>query len=144
MKCDRVAVALWRLANGSYFRTRSKTLAVAKSTTVEIANSFCKVLSRYERFIINFLVNRRNPAEAIAKFRKSRNSIIPQAVGVIDATHVPILVLDRDSKLDYFSRKQEYSINIYSVFGNKLEFLSVPIGYPKHKFCEKYTFISNS
>ena len=99
------------LANGNYFIV-SKPLKVGKSTTVEITNSFCEVRSCYEIFIINFPGNRRNPAEAIAKFRKSGNCIIPQAVGVLDATHVPILVLDSDSELDYFSRNQEYSINI--------------------------------
>ena len=64
----RVAVALWRLANGNSFRTTSKTLAVGKSTAVEITNKFCEVLSRYKRFFIKFPVNRRDTAEAIVKF----------------------------------------------------------------------------
>ena len=108
----RVAVALWRFANGNSFRTTSKTLAVGKSTAVEITNKFCEVLSRYKRFFIKFPVNRRDTAEAIVKFRESKNCIIPQAEGVIDVTHVPISAPDTQSKPDYFSRKPEYFVNI--------------------------------
>ena len=56
----RVAVALWRLANGYCFRTTSKTLTVRKSTSLEITNKFYEVESRYERFFIKFLINRRD------------------------------------------------------------------------------------
>ena len=69
----RVAVALWRLANGNSFRRTSKTVAVGKSTAVEITNKFCEVLSRYQRFFIKFRVNRRDTAEVIVKFRESEN-----------------------------------------------------------------------
>ena len=54
----RVAVALWRLASGYYFRTTSKTLAVRKSTSLEITNKFREVESRYERLFIKFPINR--------------------------------------------------------------------------------------
>ena len=86
----RVAVALKRLANGNSFRTTSKTLAVGNSTAVEIINKFCEMLSRYKRFFTKFPVYRRDTAEAIVKFRESENCIIPQALGIIEATHVPI------------------------------------------------------
>ena len=72
------------------------------------------MLSRYERFFIKF-------PEAIVKFRESENCIIPQALGVIDATHVPILSPDIESKPDYFSRKQVYSVNTQAVIGSNLE-----------------------
>ena len=49
---------------------------------------------------------------------------------VIDATHVPILAPDIESKPDYFSGKQEYSVNTQAAIGNNLEFLSVVIDYP--------------
>ena len=48
----------------------------------------------------------------------------------MDATHVPILARDIESKPNYFSRKQEYSVNTPAVIGNNLEFLSVATGYP--------------
>ena len=88
------------------------------------------MISRYETFFIKFPLKRRGTAEAIIKFRESRNCIIFQDLGVIDGTQVPILALDTDSKRDYFSRKKEYSVNTQAVIGNNLEFLSVATGYP--------------
>ena len=64
----------------------SKTLAVRKSTTAEITNKFCEVLSGGERFFIKFPVNRRVTAEAILKFRESENCIIPQAAESLTQT----------------------------------------------------------
>ena len=61
----RVAIALWRLANGNSFRTTSKSLAVGKSAVVEITSKFCELLSLHERFSIMFPVNRRDAAEAV-------------------------------------------------------------------------------
>ena len=109
---------------------QSKTLAVGKSTAVEITNKFREVLSRYERFFIKIPLNRKDTAEAIEKFRESQNCIIHQAVELIDATHVPILVPGTDSKPDYFSRKQVYSVNTQELIGNYFKFLSVANGYP--------------
>ena len=40
-----VAVALWRLANLSSFRTTSKTSAIGKLTALEITNKFCEGLA---------------------------------------------------------------------------------------------------
>ena len=111
-------ISQWRLANGNSFRTTSKTLAAGKSTAVEITDKFWKVLSRYKRFFIKFPVNRRDIAEAIVKIRESENCIIPQALGVIDATLVPILAPDIESKADHFSRKREYSVNTQAVIGS--------------------------
>ena len=88
------------------------------------------MLSRYERFFIKCPVNRSDTDEAIVKFRESENCIIPQALVVIDATHVPNLAPDIESKPDYFSRKQKSSVNTQAVIGSNLEFLSVATGYP--------------
>ena len=86
--------------------------------------------SCYDRFFIKFSINRRDTAEAIVKFGESKNCIIPKALGVINATHVPILASDIESKPDYFSRKQEYSVNTQAVIESNLEFLLVATGYP--------------
>ena len=88
------------------------------------------MLLHYELFFINFQVNRRDTAEAIVKFRESKNCIIPQAEGVIDVTHVPISAPHTQSKPDYFSRKPVYFVNTQAVIGSNLELLSVATGYP--------------
>ncbi|XP_066934341.1 uncharacterized protein [Clytia hemisphaerica] len=126
----RVAVALWRLANGNSFRTVSKTLAVGKSTAVKITNDFCRALIRFGPDFIHFPSNRRETAEAIMKFKEIEQCPIPQALGAIDGTHIQILTPATESKGDYFNRKQRYAVNTQAVIGSNLEFLSVATGYP--------------
>ena len=41
-----VAVALWRLTNVNSYRTINRTLAIAKSTAVEITSAFCEEMRR--------------------------------------------------------------------------------------------------
>ena len=64
----RVAVAIWRLANGNSFRTVSKTMAIGKSTAVEITKELCHELSRLGNISLNFL-----PAEEKQHKRNSRS-----------------------------------------------------------------------
>lgn len=126
----RVAVATWRLANGNSFRTIAKTMAIGKSTAVEITKKFCHELSRLGPHFIRFPVSRRETAEAMLKFKEVENCIIPQALGAIDGTHIPILTPATESKADYFNRKQKHSVNTQAVIGSNLEFISVATGYP--------------
>ena len=126
----RVAVAVWRLANGNSFRTVSKTMAIGKSTAVEITKEFCHELSRLGKHFIKFPSTRRETAEAILKFKEIEKCVIPQAIGAIDGTHIPILTPALDSKGDYFNRKQFYSVNTQAIIVSNLEFISVASGYP--------------
>ena len=126
----RVAVAVWRLANGNSFRTVSKTMAIGKSTAVSITKEFCQGLSQLGPHFIRFPSSRRETAEAILKFREIEKCVIPQAIGAIDGTHVPTLTPALDSKGDYFNRKQRYSVNTQAIIGSNLEFISVATGYP--------------
>ena len=54
---------------------------------------------------------------------------IPQVVGAVDGTHVEILCPDSESRVDYFSRKQKYTINTQAVVGSDLIFLDVVTGF---------------
>ena len=74
-------------------------------------------------------MNRRDTAEGIVKFGESENYYLSSR-GVIVATYVLILLLGTDSKLDYFNRKQGYSVNTQTVIGYNLECPSVATGYP--------------
>ena len=55
---------------------------------------------------------------------------IPQVPGETDGTHIEILTPYSDSKVDYFSRKQRFTVNTQAVIEANLEFLDVAIGYP--------------
>ena len=127
----RVAIALWRLANGNSYRTISKTFGVGKSTSVEITKEFCQTISSRADEFIRFPQSMRETAEAIAKFKDDYNCKIPQVVGAIDATHIHILGPPGESKADYFCRKQHYSMNTQAVVGENLKFIDVATGCPR-------------
>ena len=75
---------------------------------------------------IHFRTNGREAAIAIQKFPESK---IPQVVDVNDDTHIEILCVNSESRVDYFSRKQRYTINTQEVVGANLMFLHIPTGY---------------
>ena len=79
---------------------------------------------------IHFPLTRRETAEAMLRFKETHACEIPQVVGAIDGTHVEILSPCVESKADYYSRKQIYSVVTQAVVGGNLEFLSVATGFP--------------
>ena len=66
----------------------------------------------------------------IQKFQDSVNCKIPQTVGAIDGTHIEINSPTGDSKIDYFNRKQRYSVSTQAVVGCNLKFLDIATDYP--------------
>ena len=99
----RVAVALWRLSTGNSFRTVAKTFAVGKSTAVLITREFCSEMLRLVPRYIHFPRNRRETAEAIEQVKVFCQCRIPQVIGALDGTHIPIVAPNVDGKADYFS-----------------------------------------
>ena len=65
----------------------------------------------------------------IQKFQDSVNCKTPQTVGAIDGTHIGINSPTGDRKIDYFNRKQRYSISTQAVVGGNLKFLDIATGY---------------
>ena len=74
-------------------------------------NELCEAILDISHEFILFPTNGRETAIAIQKFRTFTESKIPQVVGVNDGTHIEILCVDSESRVDYFSRKQRYTIN---------------------------------
>ena len=44
-------------------------------------------------------------------FQEFTECKIPQVVGAIDGTHIEIVAPSTDSKADYYSRKQRFTVN---------------------------------
>ena len=132
----KVAIALWGLATGNSYGSVSKTFAVGKSTAVSITKRFCAEISRLSKYFIKFPRTPSGTAKAIATFKETTNCKIPQAVGAIDGVRITILSLHTDSKVDYYNRKQEYSINSQAVVGGNLLFLDFSTDFPgsAHEF----------
>ena len=62
--------------------------------------------------------------------KKNNNCKIPQAVGATDSVYITILSLHTDSEVDYYKRKQEYSINSQAAVGGNLLFLDFCTDFP--------------
>ena len=110
---------MWRLAIGDSCRSTGKTFGVAKSTAVSIIHDLCEELSCHAADFIKFLLSRKESAEPIGKFREYCSCKIPQTVGAIDGIHIGIKAPQNESKIDYFCRKQKYSVNTQAVVGGK-------------------------
>ena len=118
----RVAVAIWRLATG--------TFGIGKSTAVSITHDFYKELSRISRTFIHFPKSRSETRSAIRDFKEETNCKTPQALGAIDCIHIKILPPANDDKKDYFSRKQSHTINKQAVIGANLKICDLATGLP--------------
>ena len=118
----RVAVALWRLASGNAYRTVASTFGIGKSTAVEITNSFIHILNELYEDWITFPAPVQETDEAIQRFSDNNLFNIPQILGAIDGSHIPIKA-PKHNKESYFNRKHFYSVNLQAVVGFDGRFL---------------------
>ena len=59
------------------------------------------------------------------KFKQDYESELPQVVGAIDGTHILIQTPTVEGKALYFSRTQNYTIELQGLVGSNLLFLDV-------------------
>lgn len=55
---------------------------------------------------------------------------LPGCVGYLDGTHIPLYEAPIDDHESYYSRKQEYGIQVQAICDNNLMFTNVSVGYP--------------
>lgn len=126
----RVAIAVWRLATGNAYRAVSKVFGVSEGSVGNIVLEFCSVLKFYAHRFIRFPVTVAETENAIASFKETIECEIPQVVGCLDCMHTSIFCPDSDSKVDYYNRKQTYSVNTQAIVGSNLKFLDISTGFP--------------
>ena len=126
----RVGVGLWRLSTGNSFCTISKVFGIGKSTVITLVNELISELVRMSPEFIKFPKTALETGSKIRSLRDFTGCKIPQVLGAIDGTHMEILAPSSDSKVDYFNRKQKFTVNTQAVIGANLEFLDVATGYP--------------
>jgi len=112
---------LWRLASGNAYRTVASTFGIRKSTAVEITNSFIHIL--------NELYEVQETGEAIQRLSDNNLFNIPQILGAIDGSHIPIKA-PKHNKESYFNRKHFYSVNLQAVMGFDGRFLDISADFP--------------
>ena len=127
---ERVGVGLWRLSTGNSFRTISKVFGIGKSTVIKLVNELISEVVRMAPEFIKFPKTTSEIGAKIRSFCDFTGCKISQVLGAIDGTHIEILAPSSDSKVDYFNRKQKFTVNTQAVIGANLEFLDVATGYP--------------
>ena len=100
------------------------------STAVQITREFYSEMLRLAPRCIHFPRRRTETAEAIEQFKVFCQCRIPQVLGALDGTHIPIVAPNVEGKADYFSRKQRYTISTQGLVGANLAFLDVATGFP--------------
>ena len=126
----RVGVGLWTLSTGNSFRTISKVFGIGKSAVIKLVNELISELVRMSPEFIKFPKTTLETGAKIRSFRDFTGCKIPQVLGAINGGHIEMLAPSSDSKVDYFNRKQKFTVNTQAVIGANLEFLDVATGYP--------------
>ena len=123
----RVAITLWCMATAAEYRTIGHLFGVARCTVCvivhETINAIVDVLlSTYIRFPCGeALVN------AVKGFKEKWN--LPQCVGAIDGSHIPVRPPELNHT-DYYNRKGWYSVIIQAVVDSDYLFRNVNVGWP--------------
>ena len=121
----RLAVALGRFSTGNAYRTISKIFGIGKSTVIKIVQEVtCELVCVSSEFI-KFPLTTLEHGTAIKAFAEYIGCKIQQVVGAIDGTHIEILAPASESKAEYYSKKQKFTINTQVVIGANLIFLDV-------------------
>ena len=121
---------MWRLATGNAYRVVAKIFGVGISTVSDLVGQFCAIHTAVAPNYIKFPSDAAETSVMIDLFQLSTGCPIPQVVGAIDCTHCRIKSPASRSKVDYFNRKQVYSINTQAVVNGRLKFLDVCTGFP--------------
>eukprot|EP00794_Sanderia_malayensis_P001160 gene1160-528_t len=103
----RVAVALWRLATGSYYNTIGHLFGISEASVCQICDQVCslvasKMLPRFIQFPDSAELD-----EVISDFEK--RWCFPQCAAAIDGSHIPIKA-PIVYHADFYNRKGWYSV----------------------------------
>ncbi|XP_077057586.1 uncharacterized protein LOC143710531 [Siphateles boraxobius] len=123
----RVAIALWKLATGSEYRTVGHLFGVSVTTVCRCVQEFTAAA---ETLLVpeQFRYPDQEKFEEMAAYIENRGGL-PQCVGAIDGSHIPILA-PQEYHCDYFNRKGLHSIVLQGVADGKGLFWNVYAGLP--------------
>ena len=107
-----------------------QVFGVGKSTVIKIFQNGINPMVQLAPTFIKFPVTALETALATTSFQELTDCAISQVAGAVDGTHIEILAPSSESKLDYFSRKQKYTIKSQAVVGSNLMFLNASTGFP--------------
>ncbi|XP_061919157.1 uncharacterized protein LOC133660069 [Entelurus aequoreus] len=123
----RVAIVLYKLAGCARYKLVAKQFGVHKCTVMKFVYSFCKGMTSS---VIHGLITVPTAEEAIRiAHRFERKFNIPQILGCIDGTHVPVLP-PSDSFKDFTNRKGWPSYVLQAVVDDTYRFWNINCKMP--------------
>lgn len=116
----RIAMALWRLATGSDYRSIGQLFGVGRSTCCKITHHVCDAL-------VSVLLSKCVTIVANERLQETKDAFrimsgLPQCVGAVDGCHIPILA-PKEHHCDYFNRKSFHSIILQAVVDHKRRYI---------------------
>ncbi|XP_014866284.1 PREDICTED: putative nuclease HARBI1 [Poecilia mexicana] len=123
----RVAIALWKLATGSEYRSIGHLFGVNLATVCECVQEFCAAI---QTVLVPELIKIPSAErfEEIAAYFENRWGL-PQCVGAIDGSHIPIIA-PTTYHCDFFNRKGWHSLILQGVVDGKGLFWNICVGMP--------------
>ena len=123
----RVGIAIWWLANGGSYRSVGQTFGVSPSIVGRITKDFVGALVHLRNEFISWPQTQEQCIRSVDTFKDL--SPLPNLFGAIDGTHIEIMAPE-NSTVDFFDRKQRYSLGCQGICDGKLKFLSMSAGFP--------------
>ncbi|KAJ3580793.1 hypothetical protein NHX12_020960 [Muraenolepis orangiensis] len=122
----RVAIAIWKLATGSEYRTISHLFGVGWSTVYNCVREFCDAVIMV-LLPVHITMPDAGKLEEMATFNNRWRA--PPCVGAIDGSHIPVIAPEECAP-EYYNRKGWHSIVLQVVVDGKGMFWDVCVGYP--------------
>ena len=132
----RVGASLWQLATGDCYWSCGLMVGLAKPTVLKCCHEFVQDICWHKDEFIKFPSTAAEIAKKIKGF--NNKSKLPNVVGTIDGSHVPIKALKINYE-DYFNRK-----HFYSFFSTGSSWCFWPLFICCHWFSWKSTWCSDA
>lgn len=113
------------LATGSFILVAGELCSIKYSTSWRSIHKLISHLTRQSNSFIKFPLNL---DQISVKFQEKKN--IPNVVGCIDGTHIPILVPNNSSAETFRNRKGFFSLNIQMICGPDMKVYDIDAGWP--------------
>eukprot|EP00794_Sanderia_malayensis_P013379 gene13378-14751_t len=123
----RVAVALWRLATNSDYRTIGHLFGISKASVCLITDEFCKAVAEnlQPKYIKIPVDQELDKVVTDFKFKWG----FAQCVGAIDGSHIPVKA-PVEFHADYYNRKGWHSVILQGLVDSRYKFIDVNVGWP--------------
>ena len=123
----RVAITLWRLGTNIEYCSLSHLFGVGLSTAYVAVSDVCSA-------IVDQLTSRYIALPSGENLKLVVNGFlsklcIPQCIGAIDSTHIPIIA-PKDNPVDYYNRKGYHSMVLQALVDHQYKFMDAYTGWP--------------